>query len=171
MTSDYETYIKIWKSMDKLETRMSDLATVTELISMGMEAIERRDDDEALNALISARQYLSYFERRFFSDFKVAWESTVTRSHEKTFKKSESHLCVIDDEGFLTFPDSVLEKTGWVEGTELQMEVGEDGVTLIITELSSDEESAGCLGDILTEEERALEEGGLEAFMKLPPPF
>jgi bifunctional DNA-binding transcriptional regulator/antitoxin component of YhaV-PrlF toxin-antitoxin module len=86
---------------------------------------------------------------------------------------STTFFTSIDDEGFLTIPEEILEAQGWGEGTVLDIEIVEDDPgKIIIRESITDDGYPGCMGDILTEEEeRALAEGGLEAFMRLPPPF
>jgi hypothetical protein len=113
---------------------MVDLTVVTNLISMALEMAEEGKDDEVMNSLITAKQFISHFEDKFFAEFKSAWDSTIRVMFDNIeHPPTERYFARVDDEGVLTLPDGLLEKMGWSEGTVLNLEVTDDN-TLVITE-------------------------------------
>lgn len=175
MTTDHQIYHDGWKALNKIEESMSDLIVFSRLLDMALDSLDNSNEDEVMNALIAAKQYIGFFEKTFDRNFRSSWDVIIPALRDKAIA-SKSYYAKFDDDGVLTLPPEVLEKEGWVEGTQLNVEVGEDGQSLVITkapETEEDEESTGgCMGDELTTEElNALQEKGLSGLFKLPPPW
>ncbi len=135
MTIDQKSYEKAWKSLNAVEERMADLAVVTNLIAMASDMVADGKDDEVMNSLIAAKQFISYFEDKFFTEFRLAWKSTISVMFDNSECPQQLHryLARVDDDGILTLPEGLLERMGWGEGTVLNLEVTDDN-TLVITE-------------------------------------
>ena len=109
--------------MDKFETRILDLETVSRLIRVANEATEELEvADKVMNLLVVADQLLSDQTDRLHEDFQVIREGL-------WYVEIETDYCV-------PIPDVVLKKLGWVEGDELEIEALEDK-TISITKIQS----------------------------------
>jgi bifunctional DNA-binding transcriptional regulator/antitoxin component of YhaV-PrlF toxin-antitoxin module len=175
MTTNHQVYNNGWKALNKIEESMSDLLVFNRLLDMALDALESSREDEVMNSLIAARQYLGYFEKTFDVNFRTAWDAIIPNLREKAASSPRAYFSSVDEEGFLTLPEEVLEREGWVEGTKLNVEVGDDGQSLVITRAPDDEDETtypGCMGDELTDKEKdALRNEGLRGFFKLDSPW
>lgn len=156
---------EIWELLNDLENKVSGLNVVSKMLDAAGAAIEAKSEDRAMNTIIGAQEFLSYMEGELFENINKLWKIT------KPVQKKKKYFAHIDEDGVLTIPEEIMEQMGWGEGTMLDVKVGEDGQSLIITEANI-EFGGGCMGDTLTpEEENALSQGGLKSLMELGSPW
>lgn len=161
-------YFKKWKTMNQVDERISEIQNVTSsMLGMVAESTESDDPDATLNSILSFKTYVEHLLGKLEADFKMAWDEVIGKEVRKNELQQGVWLSCVDDDGILTFPPDLLEKMGWDEGTELDLDVSDDGQTIVIREADYSS-GGGCMGDTLTpEEEKVLSEEGLKGFLEM----
>jgi antitoxin component of MazEF toxin-antitoxin module len=136
MTLDYS---KVWEVMNELEMVTGKVCTAREILGSAIDALESGNKEKAETLMYATDDFLEYYLKDFDEKFKTAWGETVSKVKNKEqpikdkVKKWILPVEEIEDgdtgkqEYFITFPDDLLEQTGWKEGDELNWVDNNDG--------------------------------------------
>lgn len=144
----------LYNFMNQFEQDILDLQTISKIIKTASYYIEGLEVDKSMNLLIAADEMLSHQTDLLHNHFQKAWKEFMSPIH-----KPEIFTTEIGEDGFLTIPDHIMKKLDWEEGDELDLEVHKDGTITI--KLAEIDDTPGCMGDLLSEEEiKILKEKG-----------
>lgn len=113
---------KLYNFMNKFEDDILDLRTVNKLINTACYSIEGIEIDKSMNLLIAADEMLKHQTDTLHNHFQKIWKEFMSPIHN-----SEAWVTEVDKDGLVTIPDHIMEKLGWKEDDELDLEVHADG--------------------------------------------
>jgi hypothetical protein len=128
--SDYK---KVWEAMNELDVNSSKLCGIKEVLVAATNSLEQHDYDGAERLLYAATDLVNFYTETFDREFHKAWSVVIPAAREyqdeqdkkliEDAKEKKSWVVPVDcDNGdcVVTFPDELIEITGWKEGDVLE---------------------------------------------------
>lgn len=122
---------RLWNELNSLDEKISDLGTINKLVDSAFFAIETGGEDEVMNALLGVKEYIKCLQAAMDANYQSVWKELRALSPTKFYTQ-------ISDDGVLTIPDEIMAYQNWDENTQLDVTVGEDRESLIITEVEAE---------------------------------
>lgn len=142
---------KLWNSMNDLEMVTSKIVSAREILDSAVDRLQEHQYDKVETLINASYEFLEYYLNEFDEKFKIAWQETVVKSMEednmppwghsdmealgKAMKhnveeQNNSWVLPVEKDGddlVITFPEELIEKTGWKIGDKLEWTDNKDG--------------------------------------------
>lgn len=142
---------KLWNSMNDLEMVTSKIVSAREILDSAVDRLQEHQYDKVETLINASYEFIEYYLNEFDEKFKIAWQETVVKSMEednmppwghsdmealdKAMKhnveeQNNSWSLPVEKDGddlVITFPEKLIEKTGWKIGDKLEWTDNKDG--------------------------------------------
>jgi bifunctional DNA-binding transcriptional regulator/antitoxin component of YhaV-PrlF toxin-antitoxin module len=142
--SDYK---KVWEAMNELDLNSSKLSGIKEVLFSATTSLENHDYDGAERLLYAATDLVNFYTETFDREFQKAWGIVIPAAREyqdeqdkkliESAKEKKSWVVPVevDDvsgEYFVTFPDELIELTGWKTDDVIRWVDNNDGTFSLV---------------------------------------
>lgn len=142
-----KTYNDVWTVMNDIDSSITKFIGVKEILDIIVERADNGNNASVSRLADLASELLEFYINQQDEIFRKAWDVVIpfareceTASDQKLFEEVESKdswvvpvECDENDECVITFPDELMQKTGWKVNDVLEWIDNEDGSYSIVS--------------------------------------